>query len=50
MNILLGLLIAGFAIGQGYYWLIYVPRAWRNGSNREINDIKAYADYLRSRS
>lgn len=30
-----------------YYWLVYFPCAWRDGSNREINDIKAYADYLK---
>jgi hypothetical protein len=25
-----------------YYWAVYFPRAWRDNSNQEINDIKIY--------
>ena len=30
-----------FLVIELAYWLIYFPRAWRDGSNREIADIRA---------
>jgi hypothetical protein len=32
--------IAGLVIVELYYWFVYFPRALRNGSNREINEIR----------
>jgi hypothetical protein len=31
------------------YWFTYFRPAWRDGRNREINEIKAYVDYIRNR-
>lgn len=30
------------AIIEIYYWFWYVPKAWKNGSNKELEDIKNY--------
>lgn len=30
-----------------YYWFIWFPKAWKNGSTREIRDLKFYADYVK---
>ena len=40
-----------FALVEGYYWLVYVPRAWKNpGTNREIDDIRYVVRRCRGRS
>lgn len=36
------------AVVEVYYWFVYFPRAWRDGSNREINDIRAAVLLLKS--
>ena len=40
MDSILIILCILFVIIEMYYWLIYFPRAWDHGSNREIEDMK----------
>jgi hypothetical protein len=35
-------LIVTLIIVEAYYWFIYLPRAWKSGENREIENIKRY--------
>lgn len=44
-----GGLITALLVCQPYYWLVYFPRAWRDRSNREINDIRTYVEACRVR-
>ena len=33
-------LLAGLLV-EAYYWIVYVPRAWKNpGTNRDIDDLR----------
>jgi hypothetical protein len=41
------ILLAAFLLVEIYYWFIYFPRAWKDGSNREINDIKFLANEIK---
>ena len=34
------ILLTAFLLVEAYYWFVYLPRAWKDESNREINDIK----------
>lgn len=39
--------LAVVAVVEAYYWGVYFPRAWRDGSNEEINDLRAYFELRR---
>lgn len=51
MNTIFGCLsviaIGVIVVVEIYYWFIYFPRAWRDESNREINDIKHAVSLLK---
>ena len=38
---------AAAVLAEGWYWFVYFPRAWRDGSNSDIRSIRAYVEYLR---
>ena len=44
------LLVIFLVVIEIYYWFVYVPKAWKNESNNEINDIKRYAEYVKGKS
>jgi len=46
-NILLDIVIGSVIVLEVWYWALYFPRAWRNGSNEEINNIKWYIEWKR---
>lgn len=43
--VLIGLLV----VSESYYWFVYFPRAYRDGSNHEIRDIRTYVEYLKAK-